>query len=72
MAVSYKKLFHPLIDLGMTNVYLMEKSGFSANTITKLKRNQHISLDSVEKICTVMDCGVDNIFEFVPDRTEDA
>ena len=34
MAVTYKKLFHLLIDKGMTNAELMEKAGFSANIIT--------------------------------------
>ena len=68
MAVSYKKLFHLLIDKGMTNAELMEQAGFSANIITRLKRNQYISLDSIEKICTVMNCGVDDILEFT---TED-
>lgn len=66
MAVSYKKLFHLLIDKGMTNAELMEKAGFSANIITRLKRNHYISLDSIEKICTVMNCGVDDILDFLP------
>ena len=34
MAVTYKKLFHLLIDKGMTSAELMEKAGFSANIIT--------------------------------------
>lgn len=51
MAVTYKKLFHLLIDKGMTNAELMEKAGFSANIITRIKRDNYISLDSIEKIC---------------------
>ena len=70
MAVSYKKLFHLLIDKGMTNAELMEKSGFSANIITRLKRNHYVSLDSIEKICYTLDCGVDDILEFIPDENE--
>ena len=35
MAVSYKKLFHLMIDKGMTNAELMEKGGFNANIITR-------------------------------------
>ena len=64
MGVSYKKLFHMLIDKDMTNAELMEKAGFSANIITRLKRDNYISLDSIEKICEVMNCGVDDILEF--------
>lgn len=64
MGVSYKKLFHMLIDKNMTNAELMEKAGFSANIITRLKRDHYISLESIEKICEVMNCGVDDILEF--------
>ena len=71
MAVSYKKLFHLMIDNGMTNAELMEKGGFSANIITRLKRNNYVSLDSIEKICKVLNCGVDEILEFLSDNTEE-
>ena len=64
MAVTYKKLFHLLIDKGMTNAELMEKAGFSANIITRIKRDNYISLDTIEKICKTLDCGVDDILEF--------
>lgn len=72
IAVSFKNRFHLLIDKGMTNAKLTENHGFSANIITRLKRNHYISLGSIEKICTVMDCGADDISELVPDRTEEA
>lgn len=64
MAVTYKKLFHLLIDKGMTNAELMEKAGFSANIITRIKRDNYISLDSIEKICKTLGCGVEDILEF--------
>ena len=51
MAVSYKKLFHLLIEKNMTNAQLQQEAGFSANIITRLKRNGYISLESVESIC---------------------
>ena len=70
MAVSYKKLFHLLIDKGMTNAELMEQAGFSANIITRLKRGSYVSLDSIEKICLALGCGVDDILEFIPDERE--
>lgn len=70
MAVSYKKLFHLMIDKGMTNAELMEKGGFSANIITRLKRNNYVALDSIERICLALECGVDDILEFIPDEKE--
>ena len=69
MAVCYNKLFKLLIDRKMTNAELAEKAGFSANIITRLKRDKYVSLDSIEKVCGVLDCGVDDILEFVPDNS---
>ena len=65
MAVSYKRLFHLLIEKDMTNAQLMEQAGFSANIITRLKRNEYVSMESLENICRVMNCGVDDILEFI-------
>ena len=70
MAVSYKRLFHLMIDKGMTHAELIEKGGFSANIITRLKRDNYVALDSIEKICYALDCGVDDILEFIPDEKE--
>lgn len=70
MAVSYKRLFHLMIDNGVTNAELMEKAGFSANIITRLKRDHYVALDSVEKICYALNCGVDDILEFIPEEKE--
>ena len=68
MAVSYKKLFHLMIDRGMTNASLIDQAGFSANIITRLKRDNYLSLDTIEKICKALNCGVDDILEFVPEE----
>ena len=68
MAVSYKRLFHLMIDNGVTNAELMEKAGFSANIITRLKRDHYVALDSIEKICYALNCGVDDILEFIPEE----
>ena len=50
MAVSYKKLFHLLIEKNMTNAQLQQEAGFSANIITRLKRNGYVSLESIEDV----------------------
>lgn len=63
MAVCYDKLFHMMIDKRMTNSQLMAKAGFSANIITRLKKNEYISLESIEKLCIAMECSVDDILE---------
>lgn len=64
MSVSYKKLFHLLIVRGIQPSEIAEMSGFSANIMTRIKRNQYISLESVEKLCHALNCTVDEIIEF--------
>lgn len=68
MAVTYKKLFHLLIEKEMTASQLQKQANFSANIITRLKRNGYVSLDTLESICNVLDCGVDDILDFIKDE----
>ena len=64
MAICYNRLFHMMIDKKITNAQLKEMTGVSANIITRLKRNEYISLESIEKICKTLNCSVDDILEF--------
>lgn len=72
MSVTYKKLFHMLIDRNMTPAQLQQEAGYSANISTRLRRDIYISLESVEKICRVLNCKVDDIVEFMPDEEADS
>ncbi len=67
MAVKYTKLFHILLDEKMTNSQLAEKAGISLNIITRLKNDEYVSLETIEKICRVLDRKVDDIMEFSED-----
>ena len=71
VAVKYDKLFHLLIDRKITNAQLAQKAGVSANIITRLKRDQYISMESVERLCVALNCGVDDILEFIPDENDE-
>ena len=68
MAVCYDKLFHLMIDKKISYVQLKDMVGVSANIITRLKRDEYISTESIEKICLALNCGVDDILEFVPEK----
>ena len=68
MAVSYKKLFHLLIEKEMSNADLQKQAGFSANIITRLKRNEYVKLQTIESICKVFNCTVNDILDFVADE----
>ncbi|SHK42641.1 DNA-binding transcriptional regulator, XRE family [Hathewaya proteolytica DSM 3090] len=70
MAVSYKKLFHMLIDRNMSVAELQKKAGYSANISTRMRRDEYVSLESMEKICRVLNCKVDDIVEFLPNEED--
>lgn len=65
MAVKYDRLFHLLVDRKMSTAQLAKKAQVSANIITRLKRDEYISVESIEKLCRALDCGVDDILEFI-------
>ena len=68
MAVSYKKLWKLLIDKDMSAVQLREKTGIAPNTMTKLRRDEEVSMTVLVKICTALDCTLDDIVEIVPNE----
>ena len=69
MAASYKKLFKLLIDRDMKKKELAEKAGISIATITKMgKDGAVVSSDVLVKICTALECKMDDIVEIVPNE----
>ena len=66
MATSYKKLFKLLIDRDMKKKDLAEAAGISIATITKMGRGENITMEVLGKICTALNCGVDDIMDFIP------
>ena len=68
MAICYDKLFHLMIDKKISNSQLKDLAGVSANIITRLKRDEYISTESIEKICLALNCVVDDILEFIPEK----
>lgn len=68
MAITYKKMLHLLIDKDMTMAELQKKAGYSANISTRIRNNTYISLESVEKICRVLNCKIDDIVEIIPEN----
>nr|DAP74528.1 MAG TPA: Cro/C1-type HTH DNA-binding domain protein [Caudoviricetes sp.] len=69
MAASYKKLFKLLIDRDMKKKELAEKAGISIATITKMgKDGAVVSSDVLVKICTALECKMDDILEIIPEK----
>ena len=49
----------------MTAIELQKEAGYSANISTRLRREEYVSLESMEKICRVLDCKLDDIMTFI-------
>ena len=67
MAVSYNKLWKLLIDKNMKKKELGEAVGISNSLIAKLGKNENVTVDVLVRICSALDCGIDDIMELVPD-----
>ena len=68
MAISYKKLWKLLIDKDMTAVELREKTGIAPNTMTKLRRDEEVSLAVLIKICVELNVNIGDIMDVLPQK----
>ena len=68
MAVTYKKLWKLLIDKDMKKKELAALAGINPTTISKMSRGDNVTVEVLGKICSVLDCKLDDIMEFVPDK----
>lgn len=68
MAISYKKLWKLLIDKDMTAVELRQRTGIAPNTMTKLRKDEEVSLSVLVKICTALNVNIGDIMDLVPEE----
>lgn len=67
MAVSYKKLWKLLIDRDMKKKDLCAKAGISTASVTKMGKGGHITTEILLKICTALECRIEDIMEILPE-----
>ena len=70
MAISYKKLWKLLIDKDMTAVDLRLATGIAPNTMTKLRRDEEVSMTVLAKICKALDANIGDIMDLIPEDTK--
>ena len=66
MAVSYKKLWHILLDRDMQKKDLEVLAGISHYTMTKMGKGESVKTDALVKICKALDCDITDIMELIP------
>ena len=70
MSVSYKRLWHLLLDKNMKKKDLEQAAGISHYMMNKMSRNENISTEAVGKICRVLQCTPEQIMEFIFEEQE--
>lgn len=68
MAISYNKLWKLLIDKKMTAADLRRQADIAPNTLTRMKKDQEVTMQVLERICDVLDSDFGEIVEYYPDN----
>lgn len=69
MHISYKPLWHTLLEKNMRKEDLRLSAGLTTNMIANMgKEGKHISMDTLAKICEALDCGIMDVIELVDDE----
>lgn len=68
MAISYDKLWKMLVDKQMSKADLRKAAGIAPNTMTRLRRDEEVTLSVLNRICIVLDVNIGDVMEFVPEN----
>jgi len=63
MIVNYDKLWKILIDKKMKRTDLIKQGKISSNVLARMGREEPVSLESIGKVCLILDCSIDDILE---------
>lgn len=72
MAVDYSGLWKLLIDRKMNKSQLKDAAHISTNAVAKLGKGESVSLETLEKICTALECKIEDVMVFVPQKENEA
>ena len=70
MIVSYKRLWKLLIDKDKKKKDLVKAAHISTYTVNKLNRGDNVNTDTLVKICSALNCAIEDIMEIIPDSGE--
>ena len=64
MMISYAPFYETLFKKNITEYHLIYKQGFSANTLHRMRKGMHISTKTLDALCEVLDCKVEEIIQY--------
>ncbi len=65
--ISYEPFYKTLLKKNITEYHLIFKQGISANTIHRIKHGQAITTKTLDELCFILDCKVEDIIEYKPE-----
>ena len=68
MTVSYNKLWKILVDKKMSKADLRKAAGIAPNTLTRLRRDEEVTLTVLYKICTTLNVNIGDVMDFLPEK----
>ena len=68
MAISYNKLWKLLVDKKMSKADLRRAAGIAPNTMTKLRRDEEVTLTVLNKICAALNANIGDVMDFIPEE----
>lgn len=71
MAANYAKLWKILIDRNINKTTLREMAGISTGTLAKLGKNEYVSTEVLDKVCTALNCQVGDVLEFLRNENKE-
>ena len=69
MAISYNKLWKLLVDKKMSKADLRKAAGIAPNTMTRLRRDEEVTLTVLNRICSTLEVDIGDIMEFVSEES---
>ena len=66
--ISYAPFWKTLKRKNVTTYMLREKHNISPNTLTRMKNNMYLSMRTVEDLCKILNCRLEDIAEYIPDK----
>lgn len=67
MAWSYKPLWRLLLERDMKKTEMQRLAGISSVVLAKMGKNQPVTLETLGKICKVLECRVEDVIEYIPE-----
>lgn len=68
--ISYAPLHKTMVRRKATT-YTLQKYGVSSSSIRRIKDGDSISTNTVDILCEILDCGVNDVIEYIPNQEKD-